>query len=785
MTTILVVLGGLVLTAAALDEQPAADGEWGYHPADGEVLDLNPPGFSWRPTDGLVAYELQVGEGGAFDKVVYDATVDQFNVHCPPRVFPGGAYSWRYRGVADDGSKTEWSTTRAFRVADDAAEMPLPEREELLDRIPGEHPRLFVRPEQMLHLKELAAGPMKDRFDALVADCEKLLAKPPATAEPPKYPDDIVRNSDAWRKIWWGNRTYTQNVLANAAELAFCWRLGGKEEYGQLAKWLLMDAAKWDPKGATGYRYNDEAGMPYNYHFCRTYTFVHPLLSEADREVCRQVMKIRGDEMYAHLYPRHMWQPYSSHSNRAWHFLGEIGIAFYGEVEGADQWVWFAANIFRNVYPVWADDDGGWHEGSSYWSSYIGRFTWWADIQGIDAYDKPYFNKIGDYPLYLTPPHKVGGGFGDLTAKRTSASSDSLMATFAAQAQNPYWEWYVEANGGLQPGSSYVDFIRGALPTVKSKPPTDLPSSKVFRGTGQAYLNSNLLDANDDVQVVFKSSPFGSQSHGYESQNSFLLWAYGERLLIRSGYRDSYGTEHHKNWMWSTRSVNNITVDGHGQRSHASSSKGAIVQSHIGPAVDILVGEAGSTYNTRDDQLLDRYTRTIVFCKPSLVVVYDRLEAPQPATYQYWLHAVNELVDDDQHAIQVKAGEVVCDVDFLTPAGLTFTQTDQYDPNPRPRITLREWHLTATTPEPRQALEFVTVYQPRKAAAAALPKATLEPVDGGYVLRAKLSEGEVVMLLPTAPDAKLAADGVSGSGEVVVRVTKDGQAVETARVPAT
>ncbi|MCH8072840.1 MAG: hypothetical protein IIA09_12890, partial [Proteobacteria bacterium] len=99
----------------------------------------------------------------------------------------------------------------------------------------------------------------------------------------------------------------------------------------------------------------------------------------------------RGREMYDHLYPRHLWNPYSSHSNRAWHFLGEIGIAFLDEIPDAGEWAWFAANVFTNVYPVWSDDDGGWHEGSNYWRSYIGRFTWWADIMkaamDINAFD--------------------------------------------------------------------------------------------------------------------------------------------------------------------------------------------------------------------------------------------------------------------------------------------------------------------------------------------------------------------------------------------------------------
>ncbi len=297
--------------------------------------------------------------------------------------------------------------------------------------------------------------------------CEGLLKAPPPTAEPPKYPADIVRGSDPWREIWWGNRTYTTRASNGAATLAFTRLLGGQQEYGELAKRILMDCAKWDPKGATGYRYNDEAGMPYNYYFVRTYTFLYDQLSEAERAECRRVMKIRGEEMYRHLYPSHLWKPYGSHRNRAWHFLGEVGVAMLGEVEEADDWVWFAMNVFYNTYPVWSDSDGGWHEGAAYWSSYINRFTWWADVMreamGINAYDKPYFSQIGYYPMYLMPPGKVGGGFGDLNAGREAEDGRRLMSQLAVQAKNGHWQWYVDQFGGTSQESGYIGFIRGGL----------------------------------------------------------------------------------------------------------------------------------------------------------------------------------------------------------------------------------------------------------------------------------------------------------------------------------
>ena len=314
---------------------------------------------------------------------------------------------------------------------------------------------------------------LKDKYNSLVKQSEKIIKNPPDTSEPKKYPEGTVRNSDPWRKIWWGNGTYTIKALNSAATLSFTYMLDGNIKYGNEAKRILMECAKWDPKGSTGYRYNDEAGMPYNYYFSRTYTFINDLLTEEEKQICRDVMKIRGKEMYDHLCPRHFWQPYGSHANRAWHFLGEIAIAFKDEIEEADDWLWFVMNVFYNTYPVWCDDDGGWHEGSAYWASYQDRFTWWADIMreamGINAFDKSYYSKAGYYAMYLLPPNKTGGGFGDLTAKRTARSNRAIMSTFAAQSGNEHWQWYVDQLGGSYEIAGYIGFIRGALPKLSAK----------------------------------------------------------------------------------------------------------------------------------------------------------------------------------------------------------------------------------------------------------------------------------------------------------------------------
>jgi hypothetical protein len=777
----LLLAGPAFAQAPKLDERPAEPGTWGYRPDSGTVSQTDPPSFSWRPQQGLT-WEIECARDDNFADVFYRAADLEFNVHCPPRTFGPGRYVWRYRGKDKEGRTTGWSQARAFTIAANAVPMPMPNRPELLGRIPKTHPRLFLRPENLDRLRELARGDMKSEYLALVKECDRILAHPPDTQEPPKYPPGMSTKSEEWRVIWWGNREYTIKALNSAATLAFTRLLGGPQKYGQEAKRILLECAKWDPKGSTGYRYNDEAGMPYNYYFSRTYTFVNDLLTDEEKDTCRRVMKVRGEEMYRHLCPRHLWQPYASHSNRAWHFLGEIGVAFLGEIDGADDWVWFAMNVFFNTYPVWSDTDGGWHEGSSYWASYLDRFTWWADIMreamGVDAYQKPFFSKVGYYAMYLLPPGKEGGGFGDLTARRKARDNVALMSVLAAQAQNPHWQWYVEQLGGPKPTGGYIGFIRGQLPKVRAQAPDDLPASRLFAGTGQAYLNTNLTDATQSVQVVLKSSPFGTQSHGYESNNSFLLWAYGQRLLIRSGYRDIYGSDHHQNWMWTTRSTNCITVNGKSQKKHTVQAQGRVTAFLTTPQIDAVIGDASESYGPPVEQ----FKRAILFVKPDLVVVYDRLKASEPSTFEYWLHAVNEFEVRDQGDIVTQNGDVVCNIAFLTPQKLAFDQTNEYDPNPRPRITLREWHLTAKTTERDTHTEFVALYRPHRAQDKIEQQATLQPVSGGYVLKATLPNGTVTALLPVDDDVVLKSDGLEAKGAVKLRLERPGQSTQVIEV---
>ncbi len=679
-----------------LKEDPAQGTEWGYHPQEGLESKVNPPAFTWRPQEGILKWEIECFSGSNTKSIYYSINNIEFNVHCPSHTFAPGTYTWHYRGTDANGNKTNWSVARTFTVPENAVEMPMPTREELMSRIPKTHPRLFMRPEMLEQMKQDAQGKYKDKYDKLVEQCEALLKNPPPTAEPQKFPDTMKRYGYEWTLLWWGNRVYTIKALDAAATLAFTYLLGGKEEYGALAKRVLLDCAKWDPNGATDYRYNDEAGMPYTYYFSRAYTFTYNLLNEEERQHCRDVAKIRGKKMFEHLCPRQLWNSYVSHNARAWHFLGEMAIAFFGEVKGAEDWLWFAMNVTFTEYPVWSDDDGGWHEGFSYWHSYVGRFRFWTyavrSAMNINLYKIPYFkDAAGYYAMYMMPPGRDLAEFGDGSVRieetnivplfgegtflrEQSVNSVPLMSRLAAESGNGYWQWYVNQMGGSVEDPGYLGYTQPLPEQPKPIEPGSLPTSRLFKGIGVAALNSNILNAANDVQILFKSSSMGTQSHGIESNNTFALWALGQRMLIRTGHYYMYGSPHHADWVWETKSQNNITVSGKGQVKHSPFSKGEITAFKTTQYIDAVTGEAGDAYRIEKDgseqKLLNRYTRTILFVKPELVIVYDRLDAKQPSTFEYHLHAMNKFDIGGPQDIKALAGDVVCDIDMLTPANL-------------------------------------------------------------------------------------------------------------------
>ena len=109
-----------------------------------------------------------------------------------------------------------------------------------------------------------------------------------------------------------------------------------------------------------------------------------------------------------------------------------------------------------------------------------------------------------------------------------------------------------------------------------------------------------------------------------------------------------------------------------------------------------------------------------------MVVIYDDLESEQPAKFEWWLHALEQMkLDESARTVEIQRGEARLKVQFLLPETLRFEQAENF-----PTATLGkyppQWHLTAHSETPVARRQFVTVLLPhRKGAEAALAAARL------------------------------------------------------------
>ncbi len=768
---------------AVANRDPKSD-EWGYRPADGSVTRLNPPSFTWIHDERARAYDVQWAARKDFsDAVTVTGVPWCAYTHSAP--LAPATYYWRYRFADAGGRASTWSRVRSVAVPREAVEFPMPTRAQQRERVPAGHPRLFLRPDDLPRLRAAATGACSKAFARLRGEADRFIAAGP-TPEPEHMGSARDKENAELVKYWWPNREQAQRACQEAETLAFVALISGEAKYREAARRWILHLAAWDPDGPTNFGMNCEAGKVMLYRPARAYDWAWDTLADADRAKVRQVMKRRVDDAWKSGEIRggngHLTRPYNSHGNRIWHKVGESGVAFLGEIPEAETWLDYAVNKFYACYPVWSDDDGGWHEGVSYWAGYMGKAVGWLQYArsalAIDGFQKPFFAQVGDYPMYIAPPGSPTCGFGDLSYRPPSSGIGGMLEYFVrAGSRRPghghagYWRWWME-RWGMKGEGGILGFLYDAhLPDMPAaKAPTDVPPSKVFHGIGVASLHVSLLDSRDDVHFLMKSSPFGSQSHGHNPQNSFQLNAYGEALLTACGYRDLHGSKFHYQWVHATRAQNAVLVDGEGQIPHSVASQGRIAAEQLAADFDYVCGDALPAYGGR----LTRARRHAVLVKSAapfpFVVLFDELAAPRPATFQFMLHALKPFVIDEPGARlaveQPKAGVVV---QYLCPAPLAFRQWDGFDPKPK-RDFPNMWHVEAGTKEKAGELGMLTVLVPHRAGQAPAWKAVRVESPTAVGARVEVGGKPVRVLFRTAGAAgSAAADGVSFDGPVAVR----------------
>jgi len=208
-------------------------------------------------------------------------------------------------------------------------------------------------------------------------------------------------------------------------------------------------------------------------------------------------------------------------------------------------------------------------------------------------------------------------------------------------------------------------------------------------------MHSNLAD-NDRVSVYFKSSPppYGAFNHQHADQNGFVINAGGRRLAIESGYYDGWKTPHWSQWLKQTRAANAITFDGgqgqifFEQTGYKRMGYGRITRFDSTPQYEAVTGDATRAY----DGALSQALRTLVYLRPGLLLVHDRLASDTPRRWEWNIHALNRMAETSARAIEIENGGQRLCVQMLGGPPVRFSQTGEWPPEAAPRKGEAQWH---------------------------------------------------------------------------------------------
>lgn len=355
----------------------------------------------------------------------------------------------------------------------------------------------------------------------------------------------------------------------------------------------------------------------------------------------------------------------------------------------ADEWTGY---IIRNA-PL----DGSWGEGVQYWQYGLGyflRFLEGAQTSGHHNYFPEYewLKKTGRFPLHFSMPDQLTRvlNFGDcgtdayipacLLYLPASKYRDGVVQDFAVkiQAVEPHkltWFDFLTFDATIQVidyktvEQEFHHFDDHGFVTMRSSWNEDATFAGFRCGPGPGHANQKKPD-----RVANRG--FGP-GHQHPDINNFVIYSNGTWLAIDPGYVQ----------LKETRNYNTLLVNGYGQagagekwldyetfQSREPAPK--IMLAESSPGFDYVIGNAGNIYV--DEAGLEYFERQLMFVKPNLFIIADRLKARENSDYIWSLQA-NEIarIEKTTPGYNIIKDQASLSVFPLLPDGMTTEVTER------------------------------------------------------------------------------------------------------------
>ncbi len=660
-------------------------------PADCATVQQTPPGFSWPDLSADAQYQvtLTYPDGHTRSNTAARNWINW------DQVLPAGSYTWQVQ--ATNATGTQQSRPRRFTVDAAAVAFLVPDWTALFDRATAKaHPRALpdaTTAQTMISQRQTELGMVISGVDSWLAD--------PVPAAP-----------SSWIAMM------TDDECQRTLNAALAWLVTWKEEYFADALRRALNLASWDPRGSTAYANVDEASREIAWTLALAYDWLYPRLDTDQRNALITAILARGSDMYNDIIgsrARVAIHPYDSHGNVTLTYLAALSAMLAGDVPEAQSWL-------RDALPLaihwtspwgaspWGGEDGGFGNGSAYatWVTGDSLVPWYTLrwTVAVDIAQKAWVRNYANFLAYFIPPGTPVGAFGDGAEQALTEAWARFGKAYTLFAPTPLGRWYASQLSGEDP-RGFALLLAPPADTSPAPYPTGTPNAALFPSIGWTAMHSDLSDAAR-VSLYFKSSFFGSYNHSHADQNSFVINAGGKPLAIDSGYYDGYGTPHWWQWYKQTRAHNAITYDGgKGQVVFEASGEhrfGAINRFEHQSAYDIVTGDAAQAYGGA----LTEAKRSMVYLRPNLILVYDRLASDTPRQWEWNIHALNAMtVISDQNVSIHNDLQSLC-VDMLAGPTMRFTQTNLFTAEPSGNLP-PQWHGNFSSVDLLGTAEFIAL----------------------------------------------------------------------------
>lgn len=733
-------------------------------------LRVNPPTFRWPEASGALAFRVELSSGNDFRGALSYTTADTF--YRPLHSLASGTWQWRYR--REKPAPGPWSKVESFEITSDLPRWDIPEWSALIAHVPAGHPRIYIRPEQVREYRRRAQElpqVLENLSARLKSASDEKFRIEDYVAEVPAAGSGKSTGRQIATKRRWAAKAAGGNLMKPVSDLCWQWLATGDPRAVQEVRRRLMIASKLDPKGFLSHKVSDFGNAAIVGGAAQAYDLLYDEFTPAERAVIRKMLVERGTPLFEELRESAQRPMKSAHGWQ--HTYAEFtmaALALYREDPVARVWLETALKAFVSSYPWFGGQDGGSHEGISYYtgtemlSSLETRDLLFAAF-GVDlAAGNPWYRNNPYYLMYAFPPNSIRSHIADgiKEEEANDARFPSGKEKLAAQRMaSLYGNGYAaDYAARIKPGEdpdSTVAFLRW-YPFKKIQPvPLDkLSPARLFRDIGTVFMHSAYTRPEENVRMEFKSSPYGGFGHGHSDQNSFNIMAGNEPLLIDSGYYTPFGDPHRQQWSIQTRAHNSVLVDGHGQAAEGTTGYGQIRRFQQTNDWVYAMGSAEAAYKQVS---LDRFDRHVVWLKGTQVQTYiiiDDLRAAdsKPHRFDWLLHATDRMnIDTAAGRVTADNGKAEAIVSMLEPRQASYSQTGQFTKEAiywrrggEAHKLKNQWHLTVTPTVAAPQQRFVAVIQVARKGA---PVPRIEPLDGGVATagwQVRLDGGKVTIM---------------------------------------